>query len=104
MYISQIIIYQLLLYQLLVSFDSVGYLLVNNKVDKNIWIRLNIFGSQVHIALYVINRLKNICNCLDLKYTFESLIQVAYYILDSLRDTCNSLNLSNIFHLMFLVD
>lgn len=94
----------MLLCQLPVSFNYVSYLLVNNKVNKNIRISLDIFEFQVYITPYVLDGLEDICNCLGLRYIFGFQIHIVHHVLSRLRNICNSLGLKNILYLMFLID
>lgn len=79
-------------------------MLVNNKVDKDIQIRLDIFRSQVYIASHVMDGLEGIYKFLGLRYTFRSKAHIAHYILSELEDTCNPLGPRYMLHLIFLVD
>lgn len=66
--------------------------------------RPNTSKSQVHVAPYVMDMLKDICISLSPKYTSKSQVHIAYYVLGGLKNTCNLISLKNILHLMFLVD
>lgn len=94
----------MLLCQLPVSFNYVSYLLVNNKVNKDIRISLDTSKFQVYITPYVIGRLEDICNCLGLKYIFRFQIHIVHHVLGRLRNIYNPLGLKNMLYLMFLID
>lgn len=58
--------------QSFVCCNYVDYLLVNNKVDKNIQMSIYTSKYQIYITTYFINRFKDIYNFLGYKYTSRS--------------------------------
>ncbi len=48
-------------------------------------------GSQVHVALYVLGRLKDFYNLLGPRETSGSQVHVALHVLSRLKGTCNLL-------------
>lgn len=68
--------------------------------DKDVQMRLDISGSQVHVASHIMCRLKGICNFLVPRYTSKSQVYVAPHVLIRLGSICNLLGQKNTLRLM----
>lgn len=76
-----------------VRFHYVGYSLVNNKIDKVLRMRMDIFRYQVYVAPCVIDKFEGLCNFLDFRYTSRYQVHIVLHVLSKLKGIYSLLGL-----------